>query len=215
METHPLACAKESKVEIGVPVVEFATESALRYRTMAGVRHDNECCERFLRSHVASRLKIASTGPPTPRPARCSVGIRSCRPGRRHLGNAPSATTRRRNPMYQRRSACRRPSNSRSSTRSAPRPVIGVAIRQGEANARVEPLRMQIVLGAKGCPNGRSLEYSPASSGCKLKAARKPNPPPEAIGGNVIVGEPARPHATADGSGSLPAPRESAVPAGC
>ena len=43
-------------MEIEKSVVEFATEAALRYRTIAGVRHDNEVPESFLRSHVASRL---------------------------------------------------------------------------------------------------------------------------------------------------------------
>ncbi len=37
-------------------VVEFGTEAALRYRTIAHARHDNEVPESFLRSFVALRL---------------------------------------------------------------------------------------------------------------------------------------------------------------
>jgi hypothetical protein len=43
-------------LEIEKAVVEFATEAALRYRTIAGTGLDNEVPESFLRSHVASRL---------------------------------------------------------------------------------------------------------------------------------------------------------------
>jgi hypothetical protein len=43
-------------LEIEKSVVEFATEAALRYRTIAAMRHDNQVPESFLRSHVASRL---------------------------------------------------------------------------------------------------------------------------------------------------------------
>jgi hypothetical protein len=43
-------------LEIEKAVVEFATEAALRYRVIAGIRHDNQVPESFLRSHVASRL---------------------------------------------------------------------------------------------------------------------------------------------------------------
>ena len=43
-------------MEIEKAVVECATEAALAYRAIAGIRHDNQAPESFLRSHVAARL---------------------------------------------------------------------------------------------------------------------------------------------------------------
>jgi hypothetical protein len=159
-------------LEIEKAVVEFATEATLRYRAIAGIRHDNQVPESFLRSHVASRLHDRLACPVHVDRLYAAMAV--------ELGVALSADLVTALDGARADIAIYRDDRPAAVIELgvfdevAPLPAVGVKLDKAKLLARLAPL--QVLLGVMVCPIILSLE-------ARIERLH------DAVGGNLYVGE--------------------------
>jgi hypothetical protein len=159
-------------LEIEKAVVEFGTEAVLRYRAIAGITHDNQVPESFLRSHVASRLHDRLVCPVHVDRLYAAMAV--------ELGVSVSADLvtaldgARADIAIYRDDRPAAVVELKVFDEVAPLPAVGAKLDKAKLLARLAPL--QVLLGVMVCPIVLSLE-------ARLERLH------DAVGGNLYVGE--------------------------